>query len=98
MSTGPVEECVEWFKRCLVRTKGGEPTNIEIRRQYTAEDFGEQLTGEQRAAVARREESADPAYRPFAVQQGAELAARLTPREPEVHGLAAAMIDIDRPA
>jgi hypothetical protein len=58
-----IEECVEWFKRCPVQKKGGEPTNIEIRRLYSAEDFGEQLTGEQRAAVARREENAAPGYR-----------------------------------
>jgi hypothetical protein len=58
-----IEECVEWFKRCPVQRKGGEPTNIEIRRLYSAEDFGEQFTDEQRAAVARREENAAPGYR-----------------------------------
>ena len=43
--------------------KSGEPTNIEIRRLYTPEDFGDQFTDEQREAVARREESAAPGYR-----------------------------------
>ncbi|GAA0523116.1 hypothetical protein Ade02nite_96540 [Paractinoplanes deccanensis] len=58
-----LEECVEWFKRCPIQKTAGEPTNIEIRRLYTAEDFGEELSAEQREAVARREADADPAYR-----------------------------------
>ena len=59
-----LEECVEWFKRCPIQQAGsGEPTNIEIRRLYTPEDFGDELTAEQREAVARREENAAPAYR-----------------------------------
>ncbi|MFC4070149.1 YciI family protein [Actinoplanes subglobosus] len=58
-----MEECVEWFKRCPVQRTGGEPTNIEIRRLFSPEDFGEELTAEQREAVARREETAAPAYR-----------------------------------
>ncbi|GAA4608146.1 hypothetical protein BJY16_006693 [Actinoplanes octamycinicus] len=58
-----MEECVEWFKRCPITTAPGEPTNIEIRKLYSGEDFGEEFTAEQREAVARREEKADPAYR-----------------------------------
>ncbi|AEV84809.1 dehydrogenase [Actinoplanes sp. SE50] len=58
-----LEECVEWFKRCPIQKTAGEPTNIEIRRLYTAADFGDELTTEQREAVARREEKADPSYR-----------------------------------
>lgn len=58
-----MEECVEWFKRCPVQQAGGEPTNIEIRRLYSAEDFGAELTAEQREAVVRREATAAPAYR-----------------------------------
>ncbi len=58
-----LDECVEWFKRCPVQRPGGEPTNIEIRRLYSAEDFGDEFTAEQREAVARREENAAPGYR-----------------------------------
>src|SRR4051812_47569445 len=52
-----LEECVEWFKRCpMPKTGTGEPTNIEIRRLYSAEDFGDEFTAEQREAVRKREE------------------------------------------
>jgi hypothetical protein len=49
-----LEECVEWFKRCPIKVRDGERTNLEIRRVYTAEDFGENFTAEQQEAVARR--------------------------------------------
>ena len=49
------EECVEWFKRCPIQRPGVEtPTNIEIRRVWEAEDFGETFTAEQQEAVQRR--------------------------------------------
>jgi hypothetical protein len=48
-----MEECVEWFKRCPVQKTAGGPTNIEIRRLYSAEDFGDEFTPEQRAAEAQ---------------------------------------------
>src|SRR3954447_12678261 len=58
-----LEECVEWFKRCpMPKTGTGEPTNIEIRRLYSAEDFGDEFTAEQREAVRKREENAAPGY------------------------------------
>jgi hypothetical protein len=50
-----LEECVEWFKRCPIQPAGaGEPTNIEIRRVFHADDFGENFTAEQQAAVEKR--------------------------------------------
>ncbi|MEU4236022.1 YciI family protein [Actinoplanes sp. NPDC026619] len=49
-----LEECVEWFKRFPQMDKG-EPTNIEIRRVYGAEDFGDNMTAEQREAVVERD-------------------------------------------
>jgi len=49
-----LEECVEWFKRCPVQRPGAEPTNIEIRRVFHADDFGEEFTPEQREAVEKR--------------------------------------------
>ncbi|BCJ48129.1 hypothetical protein GCM10010168_24890 [Actinoplanes ianthinogenes] len=58
-----MQECVEWFKRCPIQQVSGEPTNIEIRRLWSGEDFGEEFTAEQREAVAKREEKADAAYR-----------------------------------
>jgi len=58
-----LEECVEWFKRCPIPQTAGGPTNIEIRRLYTADDFADHMTAEQREAVARREENAAPGYR-----------------------------------
>jgi hypothetical protein len=53
-----LDECVEWFKRLPVRTADGAPTDIEIRRVFQAEDFGEEFTAEQRKAVEQRETSA----------------------------------------
>jgi hypothetical protein len=47
-----LEECVEWFKRCPVRS--GSRTNLEIRRVFQAEDFGESFTAEQQQAVQDR--------------------------------------------
>ncbi|MFI7597778.1 YciI family protein [Actinoplanes sp. NPDC049681] len=47
-----LEECVEWFKRCPLQSTGGE--NIEIRRVFEAEDFGENFTAEQQKAVEKR--------------------------------------------
>jgi hypothetical protein len=50
-----LEECVEWFKRCPIQRPGvGAPTNIEIRRVFHAEDFGENFTAEQQEAVEKR--------------------------------------------
>ncbi|MEV0895251.1 YciI family protein [Actinoplanes sp. NPDC049802] len=49
-----LEECVEWFKRCPIQPKGGAPTNIEIRRVFQPEDFGENFTAEQQEAVLER--------------------------------------------
>jgi hypothetical protein len=50
-----LEECVERFKRCPIQRPGaGEPTNIEIRRLFGPEDFGENFTAEQREAVDKR--------------------------------------------
>ncbi|MFC0433264.1 YciI family protein [Kutzneria buriramensis] len=45
-----LEECVEWFKRCPNPARGVQ-TNIEIRRVFEAEDFGENFTPERQAAV-----------------------------------------------
>jgi hypothetical protein len=53
VETKSLEECVEWFKRCPIKQSGG-PTNIEIRRVFHADDFGEDFTAEQREAVAKR--------------------------------------------
>jgi hypothetical protein len=50
-----LEECVEWFKRCPIQPPGvGAQTNIEIRRVFEAEDFGENFTAEQQEAVDKR--------------------------------------------
>lgn len=49
-----LEECVEWFKRCPIQPGPGGPTNIEIRRVFHAEDFGENFTAEQQEAVEKR--------------------------------------------
>lgn len=45
-----LEECVEWFRRCPCPSPGVQ-TNIEIRRVFEAEDFGENFTPERQAAV-----------------------------------------------
>jgi hypothetical protein len=51
-------ECLEWFKRCPNPAPGVQ-TNIEIRRVFEAEDFGENFTPERQAAVeALRERAA----------------------------------------
>ena len=57
VETKSLEECVEWFKRCPVQKAGAGATNIEIRRVFQAEDFGEEFTAEQREAVKQREAS-----------------------------------------
>lgn len=49
-----LEECVEWFKRCPIQRQGAEPTNIEIRRVFVPEDFGDSFTAEQQEAVEQR--------------------------------------------
>jgi hypothetical protein len=49
-----LEECVEWFKRCPIQPGPGAPTNLEIRRVFHADDFGEEFTPEQREAVEQR--------------------------------------------
>ncbi|MEV4493665.1 YciI family protein [Micromonospora coxensis] len=54
VETKSLEECVEWFKRYPIRQPAGAPTNIEIRRVFQAEDFGETFTAEQREAVEKR--------------------------------------------
>jgi hypothetical protein len=55
VETKSLEECVEWFKRCPMQHPGaGAQTNIEIRRVFQAEDFGESFTAEQREAVDKR--------------------------------------------
>jgi hypothetical protein len=48
-----LEECVERFKRCPIKGPGAQ-TNIEIRRVFTAEDFGETFTAEQQETVEKR--------------------------------------------
>ncbi|WP_250006534.1 YciI family protein [Actinoplanes sp. M2I2] len=55
VETKSLEECVEWFRRYPIRQAGGAPANLEIRRVFQAEDFGEEFTAEQRDAVQRRE-------------------------------------------
>ncbi|SCG55926.1 YciI family protein [Micromonospora coxensis] len=54
VETKSLEECVEWFKRCPIRQPAGARTNIEIRRVFQAEDFGETFTAVQREAVEQR--------------------------------------------
>jgi hypothetical protein len=55
VETETLEECVEWFKRCPIqRPAAGERTNIEIRRVFQAEDFGDNFTAEQQEAVQER--------------------------------------------
>ena len=44
-----LEECVERFKRCPCPSPTGE-TNIEIRRVFEADDFGDNMTPEIREA------------------------------------------------
>ena len=52
------EECVERFKRCPCPMPGVQ-TNIEIRRVFEAEDFGDNFTPERQEAVeAMRERAA----------------------------------------
>jgi hypothetical protein len=58
VETKTLEECVEWFKRCPIQRPGAEPTNIEIRRVISAEDFGEEFTPELREAVEKRDAQA----------------------------------------
>jgi len=54
-----LEECVERFKRCPIQQPSdGTGTNLEIRRAFGPEDFGEEFTAEQREAAQRREASA----------------------------------------
>ena len=49
-----MEEAVEWVKRCPNPT--GEESQIEIRRVFEAEDFGEEFTPELRAQEDRLRE------------------------------------------
>lgn len=59
-----LEECVEWFKRFpFAQLHSATPANIEIRRVYQAEDFGDVLTDEQQAAVAERERNAEAPWK-----------------------------------
>jgi hypothetical protein len=50
VETKSLEECIERFKRCP-NPMPGQQTNIEIRRVFEAEDFGENFTPERREAV-----------------------------------------------
>ncbi|MFG1603524.1 YciI family protein [Actinoplanes sp. NPDC049265] len=59
VETKTLDECVAWFKRCpVLRTNGGEPTNIEIRQVISADDLGDSMTPEQRETVAQRDAQA----------------------------------------
>ncbi|TQS45347.1 YciI family protein [Cryptosporangium phraense] len=50
-----LEEVVERFKRCPIqRPANGEQTNLEIRRVWVPEDFGENFTAEQQETVEQR--------------------------------------------
>ena len=49
VETKSLEECVERFKRCP-NPMPGKQTNIEIRRVFEADDFGDNLTPELREA------------------------------------------------
>jgi hypothetical protein len=60
-----LEECVEWFKRCPIKHSGvGGPTNLEIRRVFHADDFGDSFTPEQQEAVENRRAKVASADRP----------------------------------
>ena len=48
-----LEECVEWFKRCPNPQPGEAGTHIEIRRVFEADDFGDNLSEEQREVEER---------------------------------------------
>src|SRR6476660_4606225 len=50
------EEAVEWIKRCPNPFPNGE-AEIEIRRVFEAEDFGEAFTPEARAAEEKRRQT-----------------------------------------
>jgi hypothetical protein len=52
-----MDEAVEWLKR-MPQEEGGEPGEVEIRRVFEAEDFGENLTPETRAKEAELRERA----------------------------------------
>ena len=59
VETSSLEECVAWFRRCPVtRPRDGAATNLEIRRVFSAEDFGETFTAEQQETVERRRATA----------------------------------------
>ena len=53
-----MDEAVEWVKRCPNPMEGD--SEIEIRRVFEAEDFGEQLTPELREQEERLRERAEP--------------------------------------
>lgn len=46
-----MDEAIEWLKR-MPQDEGSEPNEVEIRRVFEAEDFGEALTPETRAKEA----------------------------------------------
>ncbi|MFG1925149.1 YciI family protein [Cryptosporangium sp. NPDC048952] len=51
-----LEEAVERFKRCPIsQPKDGSGTNLEIRRAFGPDDFGDEFTPEQREAAEKRE-------------------------------------------
>lgn len=53
LQVGSLEEAVEWMKRCPHPFEEGT-SEIEIRRVYEADDFGEELTPELREQLAER--------------------------------------------
>jgi hypothetical protein len=57
VETKSLEECVERFKRCP-NPAPGVATNIEIRRVFEAEDFGDNFTPERQEAVAAMRDKA----------------------------------------
>jgi len=52
LQTRTLDECIEWVKRCP--NPMGDESQIEIRRVFEMEDFGEELTPELRAQEERQ--------------------------------------------
>ena len=55
LQVGSLEEAVEWLKRAPNPFEGME-SEVEIRRVFEAEDFGEELTSQLREQEARQRE------------------------------------------
>jgi hypothetical protein len=53
LQTKTKEECIEWIKRCPNPMPGSEPSEIEIRQIFEAEDFGAEFTPELREQEER---------------------------------------------